>query len=126
MSNTPAGWYSDPKGSFLYRYWDGTQWTDQVSNGGTHSGVDPDAMSEAMLTTPPAPGTAAPSATPPPQPTVQVTQARGSSFGTILALILAVVAIVVVIALLVNSGDDSTSDTEPPATTEAPATTSSG
>ncbi len=121
MSETKSGWYSDPKGSYLYRYWNGVQWTEQISNGGTHSGVDADPIAPGMMTTPPAPGTAAPSATPPPQPTVQVTQTRGSSFGTIIAVILAVAAIVIVIALVVNSGDDSTSDTEPPQTTEAPA-----
>lgn len=30
MSNTPAGWYPDPSGGPQQRYWDGTQWTDQV------------------------------------------------------------------------------------------------
>ena len=125
MSESQAGWYSDPKGSFLYRYWNGVQWTDQVSNGGTQSAVDPDPVSAAMVTTQPAPGTAAPSATPPPQPTVQVTQSRGSSIGTIIALILAAAAIVIVIAIVANSGDDSPASTEAPVTTEAPATTPS-
>lgn len=64
MSEPQAGWYSDPKGSYLYRFWNGTQWTDQVSNGGTHSGIDPDPVSANMVATLPAPGTAAPSATP--------------------------------------------------------------
>ncbi len=28
------GWYPDPNGQPLQRWWDGTQWTDQVSGGG--------------------------------------------------------------------------------------------
>jgi hypothetical protein len=125
MNEMQAGWYSDPKGTFLYRYWNGAQWTDQVSNGGTHSGIDPDPVSPAMITTPPAPGTAAPATTPEPQPTIQVTQARGSSFGTILAVILAIAAIVLVVALIANLGDDSSSTgTDAPPATEAPAETS--
>jgi hypothetical protein len=126
MSEANSGWYSDPRGSYLYRYWNGTQWTNQISNGGTHSGLDPDPLAPGMITTPPAPGTAAPSVTPPPQPTVQVTQSRGSSVGTIIAIILAVAAIILVIVLITNSDDSSTEDTQPPATTEAPATTESG
>ncbi len=36
MSETdiPAGWQPDPRGRHEYRYWDGTQWTDHVSDKG--------------------------------------------------------------------------------------------
>ncbi|MEJ7892839.1 MAG: DUF2510 domain-containing protein [Solirubrobacteraceae bacterium] len=34
MSDIPAGWQPDPRGRHEYRYWDGTQWTDHVSNQG--------------------------------------------------------------------------------------------
>lgn len=27
----PAGWYADPYGADVWRYWDGTQWTDHVA-----------------------------------------------------------------------------------------------
>ena len=27
----PAGWYADPHGARMWRYWDGTQWTDHVA-----------------------------------------------------------------------------------------------
>jgi uncharacterized protein YxjI len=36
----PANWYRDPMGRHEFRYWDGTTWTDHVSNGGQAS-VDP-------------------------------------------------------------------------------------
>lgn len=34
MSDIPAGWQPDPRGRHEYRYWDGTQWTDHVSDHG--------------------------------------------------------------------------------------------
>ncbi len=37
MSDIPAGWQPDPRGRHEYRYWDGTQWTDHVSDQGTVS-----------------------------------------------------------------------------------------
>ena len=33
QESPPAGWYSDPYDSQKQRYWDGTQWTDQVQDG---------------------------------------------------------------------------------------------
>jgi len=49
---TQAGWLSDPTGRFEYRYWDGSQWTANVSRGG-QTASDP-------LSPPPPPGGAAP------------------------------------------------------------------
>ncbi len=37
---TPAGWYADPMGRYDHRYWDGTQWTENVARGGQQA-VDP-------------------------------------------------------------------------------------
>ena len=34
MSDIPAGWQPDPRGRHEYRYWDGSQWTDHVSDKG--------------------------------------------------------------------------------------------
>ncbi len=122
MTQPPKGWYTDPTSEYMYRYWNGTQWTNQVSSSGTTLN-DPNAMDPSAASTPPAPGS---EATSPPQadvaPTVQVTQKSGG-FGTVIAAIVAIVAVVVLIVVLVNlSGDDSsTSDTEVPAT--APVTT---
>lgn len=122
MTQPSKGWYTDPTSEYQYRYWNGTQWTNQVSSSGTTLN-DPNAMDPSAASTPPAPGSEAAS---PPQadvaPTVQVTQKSGG-FGTVIAAIVAIVAVVVLIVVLVNlSGDDSpTSDTEVPAT--APVTT---
>lgn len=127
MTQEAAGWYSDPTKVYMYRYWNGTQWTDQVSSGGTAS-ADPTPMDPSAAAVPPAPGSAA--TTPPqpaaaPVPAVQVTQSSGSSFGTIIGVLLAVVAIIVIIVLVMNNsgGDSTTSTTGAPQTTEAPAET---
>ncbi len=125
MAQQPAGWYADPTTQYSYRYWNGQQWTNQVSSGGA-TVTDPHSLGDDVAKAPPAPGTAAP--TPPqPQPvtTVQVTQKRGSAFGTIIGVVLAIIAIVVLIAVLMNvsSGDDTTDTTAPVVTTEAPAAT---
>ena len=109
----------------MYRYWNGTQWADQVSSGTTNS-TDPTPMDPSAAATPPAPSTAAPTPSQPATaPTVQVTQKSGSGFGAIVGVILAIVAIgVLIVVLMSNSGDDSsTPTTAAPATTEAPATT---
>jgi hypothetical protein len=116
------GWYRDPTGSYEFRYWDGSRWTNQVSTGGT-AGADPNPLDLSVATTPPAPGSAAPGSQPGAPPQIQVTQkGGGSSIGSIVGVILGIVAIVILIFVLMNlSGDDDAdSPTEPPATTEAP------
>lgn len=40
MSDNAAGWQPDPTGRFEHRYWDGSRWTDNVSNAGVAS-TDP-------------------------------------------------------------------------------------
>ena len=37
MSDNPAGWQVDPTGTHDHRYWDGTQWTDNVADAGVAS-----------------------------------------------------------------------------------------
>ncbi len=34
--HSPPAWHPDPSGRFHYRWWDGTQWTSQVSTDGQH------------------------------------------------------------------------------------------
>ena len=126
-SGPAAGWYNDPSSRFTYRYWTGSQWSEQVSSEG-RTASDP--VDASFAETPPAPGTGAPEQRSEPAPTVQVTTKSGGGFGTALAVLLGVLLIVVVIALLAtDSGDSSTptgdegTTTEAPATTEAPTTT---
>lgn len=57
-----AGWLSDPTGQHELRYWDGTTWTDHVSNAGTVA-ADPLPADQ-----PPPPPPPPPSVTPPPPP----------------------------------------------------------
>ena len=86
---------------------------------------DMDDYMRALVDTPPAPGTAAPSAPPAPtQPTVQVTQKSGSAIGTIIGIALGVIAVIVLILVLVNQSDD-TSDVPTPPTTSAETTPTS-
>ncbi len=37
MTDNAPGWQSDPTGRFEHRYWDGSQWTDNVANAGVAS-----------------------------------------------------------------------------------------
>ena len=39
--NTPAGWHPDPLSRFAQRWWDGSQWTDHVSDAMGATAVDP-------------------------------------------------------------------------------------
>lgn len=120
-----ADWYADPSGRYQYRYWDGSQWTDQVSSGGP-SALDPNPLSASMVNTPPAPGSKAAPVTPepaPPQPAVQVSQKSGGmGFGVVLGALVALIAVIALIIVLASGSDEDTTDTTtPPATTEAPA-----
>jgi hypothetical protein len=125
MAQSMAGWYSDPTGQYVYRFWNGAAWTNQVSNGGT-SGIDPNPMDPSIVQTPPAPGSQAPAPSQPaPVPTVQVTQKSGGmGFGTILGVLIGILIVVVIVVVLIQSADDDTTDTTvAPTTTEAPTTT---
>jgi hypothetical protein len=44
LTDMPAGWYPDQTGRHEHRYWDGSQWTDQVSDRGQTAVDDPTAM----------------------------------------------------------------------------------
>ena len=128
MTQQSSGWYNDPTNAYVYRYWNGTQWTNQVSSSGATL-TDPNEIDPTVATTPPAPGSNAPAtpqtvpATPQaaPAPTMQVTQKSGSAIGTIIAVVFGIFVVIVLIVVLVNqSGDNSTETPETPVTTEAP------
>ena len=127
MSQPESGWFADPSRRHTYRFWDGTRWTNQVSDGGA-AGIDPVDMDEASATTPPAPGTQAPSTapTPPaeiPQPAgVEVTQRSGGGLSGIMGVLVGAIIVIVVLVLVFNSAgdDDSTTSTTLTVTTEEP------
>lgn len=118
-----AGWQPDPHGRHEYRYWDGTAWTDQVSDGGVVS-TDPPGDAPTEVTTPGAGGetVATPVVGPPLAGTPTGPPAAGGPYVTptesdkklpvgILALAgLAVVAVVAALVIFLGGGDDGGSD----------------
>ena len=113
------GWYRDPTGRFMYRFWSGAKWTDQVNNGASNS---TDAMDAASETVPPVPGSAAAEPEAAAQPAVAVTQSSGSTFGIVLGVVAVIVAIIILLVVIFNSGDNGGSDTSTPVTVTTPAT----
>ena len=123
----PAGWQPDPSGKHQYRYWDGSAFTDNVSDGGATS-IDPYTPAgppsdvpptQSMPTSPPTlptpvatPGPAGPTFSPPTGPPVGGPPAAGpppSGGGSSKAPL--IIGAVVVVALLVAGfllfkGDD--------------------
>jgi actin-like ATPase involved in cell morphogenesis len=93
-----AGWQPDPTGRHEYRYWNGTEWTDDVSDGGVTA---TDAMPEAASAAIPTPASAPPSASPVP-PT---TPARRSRLPVVIAAAAVVVVLVVGFLVLKGGGD---------------------
>ena len=127
MSDNTPGWQSDPTGKHDHRYWDGSQWTDNVSDGGVAStdayehaaGVDdpPGPLDPTVVApTPPAPDATAawattPGAPAPPPPYVPTNPVSsgggGSKRGLLVGVgILAAVAIAVVAFLALGKDDD--------------------
>jgi hypothetical protein len=129
MTDSTPGWQPDPTGKHDHRYWDGSQWTDNVSDGGV-AGTDPyEAAAAAEDATvadtpvvpaegaaPPAPDTtatwpaapAAPAPPPPYTPAGPPTSGGGGGSKRNLLVgggILAAIAIAV-IAFLALGGDD--------------------
>jgi hypothetical protein len=131
MADGTAGWQTDPTGRYEHRYWDGSAWTDHVSNAGVMSTDAFDAPAEAggglsidPTTEQPAvgdPTTAWPAPPVPPTPPTYVAPPATSGPGgpspggranrrvLIGAALLAVVAVVVA-ALLLSGGDDGNGD----------------
>lgn len=95
----PPGWYGDPAGRHRYRYWDGTTWTAEVSDGGptVPTAPTPTASGGFAPVPPPLPG--AGFAVPPPAPRAAVSSGRtrlviASAAAAVLALIAGVVYVV--------------------------------
>lgn len=127
MSDNTPGWQSDPTGKHDHRYWDGSQWTDNVSDAGVAStdAYEPAAVADAGDPTvadtpvvaadataawPTTPG--APAPPPPYVPTNPVSSGGGGSKKGLLVGggILAAVAIAVVAFLALSKDDDKKTD----------------
>lgn len=136
MSQLASGWYADPSGRHLYRYWDGSRWSNQISDGKA-SAIDPIDLDEIAQATPPAPGPQAEvtkSSFPVdmPSPDSEVIQRDGGSgpAGVLGVLVGAFIVVVVLVFIFNNGADDSPSSTDAPAasvttegSSEAPPTT---
>jgi len=117
MSENEHGWYLDPSGRHRLRYWNGTQWTDQVNDGNVNF-ADP--IEQELALVPPAPGTKPVSAVqqqPAQQPSNISVQTNEPRTGIVGILIGALVIVVLVIGLLIvlDNNDDSndSGDTTP-------------
>ena len=119
-----AGWQPDPHGRHEYRYWDGTAWTDQVSDGGVVS-TDPPGDAPTEVTTPGAGGetVATPVAGPPMAGTPAGPPTAGSPYisppsesgkklpvGLLALAGLAVAAVVAALVIFLGGGDDGGSE----------------
>ena len=126
MSQPESGWFADPSRRHTYRFWDGTRWTNQVSDGGA-AGIDPVDLDEVTAATPPAPGSQAPEtqAAPVerPQPAgIEVTQRSGGGFSGMMGVLVGAIIVILVLVLVFNNAgeDDSTTSTDLTVTTEEP------
>lgn len=129
MTDNAPEWRPDPTGRFEHRYWDGTKWTDDVSNAGVAStdpyagptDAAPPSPTDPTLT-PPAPDPTAvqapaePTATwpappppsfPPAAGTAAAVASAGSKKGLMIGVGLLVAAAAVVAAIAMGGGDDN-------------------
>jgi len=140
QGGTPeAGWHPDPHGRHEYRYWDGSAWTDQVSDGGVQAtdppgepeataAEEPVAAEEPPAVVPPTvaadatapmpvvdgpPMAGAPAGPPPAEAAVAAAPPGGSgsklSVGLLAIVALVAAAIVAVLVIFVFGGDDDSS-----------------
>lgn len=102
MSESTPGWQADPTGRFEHRYWDGSQWTDDVANAGVAS---TDAYDATTQTTAPGDATSTwPVAPVPPVGGEPASTAPASKRGLFIGG--GILAAVVIAVLLLGGGDD--------------------
>lgn len=135
MTDNPAGWQADPTGRHEHRYWDGSQWTDNVADGGVANtdaydagagGESVDAAADPIVDptvaepVTPADTTAAwPTSAAPPPPPVPPTYAGpvqpesgGSKRGLLIGGGILAAVVIAVAAFLLMGGDDDDSGVE--------------
>lgn len=126
IGTSPPGWYLDPTGQGLSRYWNGIYWTQAVDRGDMVLNI---AIDPVLAQVPPGPGTQvtapvvrqpAPSRAPQPAP---VSAPDSSVMGVIFGVLAAFFLILMVVAIVnSNSADETpTIDVSVPVTTVAPA-----
>jgi hypothetical protein len=119
MSDSTPGWQADPTGRFEHRYWDGTQWTDNVSNAGVAStdpfapaaptaATDAPAWGDPTVSQPAAPAdpTASWPAPPVPPTSPPGPPAADSKRGLLIGGGILAAIVVAVVAFLLLGGDD--------------------
>ncbi len=92
----PAGWYTDPAHRHEYRYWDGANWTAQVSDGGvtaSDSLESPDAPASTPTPAPPPLSPQGPADRPPPAVPAPARRRRRAQWVALAAVLTALVLI---------------------------------
>jgi hypothetical protein len=129
VSDQPrAGWYPDPAGTQLLRYWDGAQWTESVQGYPTTVATAPApptglAPSPTPTTSGRAPAAGTRPASGPPSPRPAPGRAGTRRRVVVAMAIVAVVLVVVGIAAATTGGDDDSPDGDAAPTTTIPTTT---
>jgi hypothetical protein len=119
MNNSiPQGWYLDPAGQGVSRYWNGVSWTQSVDRGGVVTNV---AIDPTLAQIPPGPGTqvTAPITRVPTPAPVTVSTPDHSVMGVIFGVLAAFFLVLMVVAIINN--DDSSNDS-PTINVSVPAT----
>jgi hypothetical protein len=103
---TPPGWYADPTGRHVYRWWEGSGWTDRVGDGSTEF-LDPfghELHPTPTATTPTWSGPGPGWSVPPSAPSPSRRSGRGWLIGGLIAGGVALVALIVVAIVVVTVG----------------------
>jgi hypothetical protein len=113
MPTSPPGWYADPIGAHQLRYFDGSAWTEHVSDNGVQSvsSLAPTATTASTFASGDATSTVTSAATASPAgmpPTVPEPKRRGKAKWVIGGLALVAVAAVVIAALASGGSDGDT------------------
>ena len=118
---SPQGWYLDPTGQGVSRYWNGVSWTQAVNRGDMILNI---AIDPVLAQTPPGPGTQVTAPimqAPAPQPAA-ASPSDNSVMGVIFG-VLAVFFLILMVVAIVNSDsadEPPTIDVSVPAATVAP------
>lgn len=114
---SPPGWYQDPTGQGLARFWNGASWTQSVNVNGVTVNIPIDPVQAQV---PPVAGTQVSLPPPPPVATGNDSVASGSSMGIFIGVAIAFLIGILIFAIVSNNSGDETPT--PGSTPSAPAT----